>query len=488
MPLTPEQQAELLALLESEAAIEPLRAFVSRVTPRYPVPPHVEPIVRLFERSRREAVRATISLPPRFAKTETCMNGLAWRLYSDPASHHAFLSGASGLARDKSRVIQRRFLDAGGLTDPRSSAVERWNTKQGGGLFSAGVGTHIQGKAINGVALLDDIVKGREAAESKLMRDKAWDWFNGDVMSRIEPGASVIIVGTRWHADDIIGRIHSDEYESEEYEEINLPAVVDANGMPADERILDDEGNVRRGVFRDDVRSLWPDMRPLSFLEGRRLAGEYDWWALYQGMPQPKGAHVFRADPSRYSLAEFKKEHLSKGGYRFIIAVDPAATASTRADYSVAAVGCATGYGDDMNLYWLHVMRGQWTIPALCRNLGALQQQWRAPMAVEAVGAFKAIPQLLAEADPSLVFFPVELKGDKFARSQPYAAAWNDGRVHTPYDAPWANDWIAEHASFTSVNDKNDDQVDAGAHGFTALLRSQPTRRLETTPYIGPFG
>lgn len=488
MSLSPQEEAELIELLEYESNVERLRSFIGRVTPRYPAPAHVQPVIDLFERSRYEEVRATISMPPRFAKTETCMNGLAWRLKTDPASNHAFLSGASGLAREKSRTIQRRFIEAGGFVDPRSRAVDRWNTTRGGGLFAAGVGTHIQGKPIDGVALLDDVVRGRAVAESKVERDKAWDWLNGDVMSRIEPGASVIVVGTRWHADDVIGRIHSKEYQSEHYEEINLPAVVGPDGRPADERVLDADGNVLRDVFRPEVRSLWPKMRTLKFLQGRRLSGEYDWWSLYQGMPQPKGAKVFKVDPSRFSLKEFKKNELSKGGFRFIISVDPAATAKTRSDYSVASVGCAKGYGDNMQVWWLYVMRGQWTIPALCRNLRALQSEWQVPLAIEAVGAFSAVPDTLAEADPNLILLPVQLKGDKFSRSQPYAAAWNDNRVHTPYDAPWANDWIAEHASFTGVNDKNDDQVDAGAHGYTALLRSNPPRTLPTNAYTGPFG
>ena len=302
MSLSPKEENELLQLLHEEQQLETLPAFVDRVTPRYPMPDHVNPIAELFRRSLHEEVRATVSLPPRFAKTETCMNGLSWRLFCDPASSNAFLSGASQLARDKSRVIQRRFLEAGGVVDPRSSAVERWNTAHGGGLLSAGVGTHIQGKSINGVAVLDDVVKGREAAESKLIRDKAWDWFTGDVMSRIEPGASIIVVGTRWHADDIIGRLHSKDYQSEQYEEINLPAVMDKYGEPADERVLGEDGFPLRGVFRDDVQSLWPEQRTLKFLEGRRLYGEYDWWALYQGMPQPKGTAVFSNTPSRFNM------------------------------------------------------------------------------------------------------------------------------------------------------------------------------------------
>ena len=485
--LSTQEQADLLALMEAESSIERLPAFINRITPRFPAPAHVSPVMELFERSRHEPVRATISMPPRHAKTETCMNGLAWRLAHDPASRHAFCSYSADLARDKSGIIQQRYVENGGTLDPKNKSSTKWYTPYKGGLIAGGVGGPLTGFGITGIGYIDDPIKNREDADSKVMRDKLWGWYQSTFCSRLEPGSSVIVVATRWHDDDLIGRLHSKDYEHEQFENINLPAVFDDQGIPADERILNPDGFVIPGKYRDDIRPLWPSYWPLSELAKKRNAGEYDWWSLYQGCPQPKGATVFRNDPSRFNLKEFTEKQLSKGGYRIIISVDPAATASTRADYSVAAVHAAIGYGDQMQTYLLYVQRGQWTIPALCRNLRALQGQWGVPMAIEAVGAFKAVPDTLFEADPNLIFLPVELKGDKFARSQPYSAAWNGGRCHVPYDAPWANDWVSEHASFTGVNDKNDDQVDAGAHGFTALLRTQPVRELPSA-YTGPFG
>lgn len=485
--LTAQEESDLLALLEAEERVEALRSFIDRVTPKYPAPPHVKVVMDLWERSRHEPVRATISMPPRHAKTETSMNGLAWRLFNDPSSRNAFCAYSADLARDKSGQIQGRYREAGGEMDPKNTASSKWYTKYGGGLIAGGVGGPLTGFGITGVGYIDDPIKNREDADSSVMRDKLWGWYQSTFCSRLEPGASTIVVATRWHADDLIGRLHSKDYEHEKFEDINLPAVFDHRGMAADERILNPDGFVIPDKFRSDVKALWPEYWPLLELQRKRSAGEYDWWALYQGMPQPKGAVVFRNDPSRFNLKEFTKNELSKGGFRIIISVDPAATASTRADFSVASVQAAIGYGDKMQTWLLYVQRGQWTIPALCRNLRALQSEWGVPMAIETVGAFKAVPDTLAETDSSLIFLPVELKGDKFARSQPYAMAWNDGRFHVPYDAPWASDWVAEHACFTGVNDKNDDQVDAGAHGFAALLRSQPVRELPGL-YQGPFG
>jgi predicted phage terminase large subunit-like protein len=147
----------------------------------------------------------------------------------------------------------------------------------------------------------------------------------------------------------------------------------------------------------------------------------------------------------------------------------------------------AKGYGEKMECHILEVVRIQATIPRVIDRLKDLQAKWRVPVACEAVGGFKAIPDTLKELAPSIVLWPVPLKGDKFARSQPYAAAWNDGRVLVPTDAPWASDWIAEHGGFTGVKDKHDDQVDSGAHAFTALARMSQERKVRDYTFAEPL-
>jgi len=135
------------------------------------------------------------------------------------------------------------------------------------------------------------------------------------------------------------------------------------------------------------------------------------------------------------------------------------------------------GEAENSRMWVRHREKYQVTIPELVRRILALQEKWKLPVAVEAVGAFKAVPDMLREANPRLKIIPVPLKGDKFTRAQPYAAAWNDGRVLIPEDVEWADDYIAEHAIFTGIGDAHDDQVDMGAHGFTTLYRARAARR-----------
>jgi predicted phage terminase large subunit-like protein len=483
MEWSEDEETELLKLLEQEEAKETLTQFMARVSPRLPPPKHIQQIIDVIERTRYEEVRCTISLPPRHAKTTTGIHGLAWKCVDEPHLKNAFISYSANLAHSKSRDIRTRAQQGGAVLDPAARSVAEWRTIQQGGLFAAGVSGSLVGKGITGIAWIDDPLKNREEADSEMVRNKLWSGFNDDLITRLEKGASCIVVATRWHPDDLIGRLHSKEYEHGVWESINIPAVADANGDPADERVLDPQGNLIRGEYRQDVQALWPAEFPLERLAAiRRQIGEYGWWSLYQGLPTPRGASVFNSAPSRFRLADFKLD-----GHRLIIAVDPAATEGTRADYSVMVVMAAKGYGENMVCNILEVVRIQATIPRVIDRLKDLQAKWRVPVACEAVGGFKAIPDTLRELCPTMVLWPVPLKGDKFSRSQPYAAAWNDGRILLPTDAPWASDWIAEHGNFTGVKDKHDDQVDAGAHAFAALSRMTQERKPRDYSFTEPL-
>jgi hypothetical protein len=148
------------------------------------------------------------------------------------------------------------------------------------------------------------------------------------------------------------------------------------------------------------------------------------------------------------------------------------------------------------------VWRGQVTIPALCRKLIDIQRAHAAasgvvlPVAVEAFGAFQAIPQMLREQAPGLRLLelggdPKEPKAklyraDKFTRAQPASRAWKGdvgkpGRIRIPHDAAWAHAWIQEHNDFTGLGDLHDDQVDTTSHGFNRLYQEKPAGSRNTS-------
>jgi predicted phage terminase large subunit-like protein len=221
-------------------------------------------------------------MPPRFGKTTTLAHGLAWRTLYDPACLNFYATFGGELSITTSRMVRRIAREAGVQLADESQAVQDWRTTMGGGLKASSVGGEVTGRGCNGgVIVADDLVKGREQAESKLIRDRAWDWLRDDLMSRLEPGASMIVNMTRWHEDDVIGRIRRDPM-GLDWVHVELPAIIGADGNPADERT------------DPDARALWPEQYPIDYLEPIRLRGEHGWWSLYQQRPYPRGGAMFK--------------------------------------------------------------------------------------------------------------------------------------------------------------------------------------------------
>ena len=120
---------------------------------------------------------------------------------------------------------------------PRQANSEaEWETREGGGLRAVGVGSGVTGFGAN-LIIVDDPVKSRSEAESERMRENVWDWFNDDLYTRLEPDGSIILIQTRWHEDDLAGRLlrESKEEGGEQWEVVNLPALAETGsaGIPA---------------------------------------------------------------------------------------------------------------------------------------------------------------------------------------------------------------------------------------------------------------
>src|SRR5262249_12109757 len=108
-----------------------------------------------------------------------------------------------------------------------SHAAGRWEVEQGGQYYAAGVGTAIAGFRADG-ALIDDPIRSREDADSELVRDKIWDWYKSDLLTRLRPGGWIVLIQTRWHEDDLAGRILA-EKGGAQWEVLSLPAEAEDN-------------------------------------------------------------------------------------------------------------------------------------------------------------------------------------------------------------------------------------------------------------------
>jgi predicted phage terminase large subunit-like protein len=411
--------------------------YVAALSPRWEPPQHLAPVAALFERAMRgETVRACVSVPAQFGKTTLIQHGIVQMLSRHPTWPVVYASYSADFAHDRSKEIRDLAREAGLSLRDDTSAAGRWRLVEGGGLLATGIGGPLTGYAAQ-IVVVDDPHKNREEAESRREREKISDWLRSTALTRISPTGSCIVVHTRWHPDDLIGRLEADGWEV-----VNLPAIT-----------ADDE-------------SLWPSQRPRDFLRQReREVGPYEWAALYMGQPRARGGAVFSATPTTYATAPTE---LTRG-----IGLDLAYSAKTSADWSVAVVLGKAGSGADARYYVLDVLRAQMRASDFAQQLSMLRARWpHTASRIYAGGADRGALDFLALPPPRGVGLNVEVKtavGDKYSRATPLAAAWNAGRVLVREGAAWLPDLCDEVARFTGQGDAHDDQIDALAAAFDLL-------------------
>lgn len=227
---------------------------------------------------RGEIDRLMIFMPPRHGKSELASKRFpAWCLGRNPKSQIIAASYNSELAGDFGRNVRNivgspefgQIFDGVSLAAD-SQAANRMNTNKGGAYVAAGVGTAITGRGAN-IALIDDPLKDREEADSQRRRDLVWDWYRSTLFTRLMPNGAVVLIQTRWHEDDLAGRLL--EAEPNQWEVLDLPALNEQN------------------------EALWPEWYPVEALERiKSTVGPREWSALYQQKPQPDEGTYFQRD------------------------------------------------------------------------------------------------------------------------------------------------------------------------------------------------
>jgi len=412
------------------AALErPLADFVG-LTHGLTPPQHLQPLLSVFERiASGETVRALVSTPPQHGKSQTCLHGLVWLLQRDPTKRHAYATYAQTFSRDQS-LIASRVADHHRLDLDRST-LDRWSTPQGGGVVWTSRGGPLTGHPVDGVLLVDDLLKDREEANSSLIRHKAMGWLSSVAFTRMHPGASVVLIATRWHLDDPTGQL----LEQGDWEYVRLPAI------------------------NPDGTALWPERRPLDWLEQQRSRLlPSDWSALYMCEPIADGSEIYQP-PTYY-------DELPSTPYQHAAGFDAAYTTRTTSDWTVTLTGQRH---DDGRIYLTDLIRRRAEPRAyipLMRGAGVTHVHWYAS------STERGLAELLKREGITVTLLPTTT--DKLARAIPSATAWNRGEILLPRDALWAPAVTSELTSFTGLGDRHDDIVDALAALHHALANSEP--------------
>ena len=194
--------------IERERARRDFDVWLDQVTPTWEWRwRHLVYIRTYLDRvTRGDLKRLMLFVPPRHGKSEqTTIRYPTWRLERDPTLRVIVGAYNQILANKFSRKARRIAVQRLDLSAERV-AVEDWETAQGGGFRVVGVGGGITGQG-GDLIIIDDPVKNREEANSQAYRDRVWEWYTDDLYTRLEPGGAIILIMTRWHEDDLAGRI-----------------------------------------------------------------------------------------------------------------------------------------------------------------------------------------------------------------------------------------------------------------------------------------
>lgn len=404
--------------------IPSLMDFIPQVSTNLVSPKHLKAITDAIEAAKNGGIKLVISAPPQHGKSIVVTHGLIWLLLQQ-AKRHAYISYSAQRSAEVS--LETRWLaERAGLA--YDGNLDLCRTPDGGSIRWTGIGGTLTGAPVDGLLIVDDPVKNMEEARSATVRDGTDSWFRSVALVRTHPGASCIVIATRWNEDDLSGRLIKRGWDS-----INLPAINPTG------------------------KALWESQRPLTWLQNRRKEiGELEWSALYQGQPVPAGGHVF-AEPATYTTLP--------SGMRFAIGVDLAYSTRSASDWSVAVV-----MGEfDCKWYVVDVVRKQVQATEFINDLKRLQSKYQAaPARIYGFGTEHGAIQFFQREGVRISIMPP--KGDKLSRAQPVAARWNDGTVQLPASAPWLRDLLDEVQGFTGTNaDAHDDQVDALGTAFDLL-------------------
>ena len=419
-------------------------------------------------------LRLLVSWPPRHGKSQLVGHWTpVWFLSQWPDKEVILASYAADFAATFGRLVRDTLLlNTGALhVAPRDdvSAVSRWMLPQGGGMTTAGVGGPILGRGAD-LLIIDDPFENAESAMSETIRNKVYDWWLSTARTRLEPGASVVIIASRWHEDDLIGRLLRDKAEPWVY--VNFPAIA--------ERDEPETG-------RKEGEALWPERFDLNALAQIRKATTSYWWsAEYMGRPSAESGARYKREWLRYFTesgdGSQKRYFLGVGGQqktvlaascRIFAVCDLAVTEKQTADYTVVMVFALT---PDSDLLVLDIIRDRMEGPAHIPLLEQVCHNYKpSTIGIEKVAYQSALIQEAIRRGLPVV----ELKPDrdKLLRSDAAEVKMQQGKVWFKAGASWLDILTAELLSFPVG--KHDDQVDCLAYACGEMAMGRMSGQAE---------
>lgn len=421
---------------------------------------------RLQPIAEGESKRIIIELPPRHGKSMTVTETFpSYYIGKNPDKRVIVASYSDTLARKFGRLNKQKLDEYGqelfGVEISRINAANNNWSLAGyrGGMIATGIGGSITGEGAD-LLIIDDPFKNAEEANSPTIREKVWAEWEATLSTRLHKGGSVIVIMTRWHEDDLVGRLL--ERSPYKWERIRLPAIAE------------DEDDL---LGREIGEPLCPELGfDEEWAENKKIeVGSRIWAALFQQRPSPAGGNIFNRhwwkfyvpdEETRIRLGLSKDVAvLPKLWDRQVQSWDCTFKDSQTSDYVVGQL-----WGKKQaNFFLLDQVRDRMNLPETMKAIKHMTEKWPEARAkyVEDKANGPAVIQMLQNEISGLI--AVNPEGGKEARANAVAPLVEAGNVYLPHPsfAPWVNDFIEEAASFP--NGANDDQVDAMSQALIKL-------------------
>jgi len=464
-------QARELLLEESKKSLAVFaRAMWKVVEPKqeYVHNWHIEDICYHLEAvSKFEIQNLLINMPPRHMKSMlTCVMWPAWVWLNDPSMKWVFSSYASSLSRRDS-VMCRRLLESNlyqAFFEPEWRLTDDQNTKQRFDNTSQGyrIATSVDGSGTGeggDIIVVDDPMKATDA-DSEIKRKRVLDWWDHEMQNRVNSPTECgrVIVMQRLHEEDLSGHV----LEQDDWVHLCLPAEY--KGKTYSTPIWEDPRKI-------EGTPLWPKRYPIEWIRKERIKqGSRAASAQLDQDPMPTDSALFNR-----SWWKFYKEKPKK--FKRIVQIwDTAQKPGVTNDYSV----CATWGETENGYYLLDIFRDKLTAPVLENTVKIQASKWN-PMAIvieDKSSGSSLIQNLQAKTTLPIKAFNPGQK-DKVIRAAFASPTVEAGNCYLPVDAPWVEDYIAEHERFP--NGKNDDQVDTTSMMVLYLVKPQRKLRVRST-------
>lgn len=440
---------------DNQADAPPFAAFVDAVFPGYEWTPFHRFLAAKLEAflvavETELSPRLALSVPPRHGKSQMASILLpAYALGRNPDWPLIHASYSADLSNDFSRAVRNllreeeyQTLFPGVMPAADSRAVDRWAIGGRRGVFvSTGVGGATTGRGAK-LLIIDDPLKNAQDADSEVYRKRQREWYASVARTRLEKGAGILIIQTRWTVDDLTGYVTeghgSDEPPAEEWEVVNLPAIAEEDDP----------------LGRTPGEPLWPEKYDAAALDAMKRQMPPRWWqALMQGKPVAATGNFFRVD-----LIAHRE---TPDGLTIYQGWDLGISEKDSADWRV---GATIGVDPDQNVHLLDMRRGRWSFNETMKQMEEIAVIWRpVSIAIETNG-YQAAAFQEASRRYMLPFREIRADRDKQVRAQLLADRIECGKVFADKRRAWWREFETEALAFPTG--AFDDQIDACVHAL----------------------